>query len=120
MQLTLREQKHEAHLVSVISKLDSEREVLRDERDTLCKALIQAYTRPVYDAWKERYERFRANPKFKEQKDELLELLIAYEHREKIGACTKIIVTNKKEIAAQKLARMKEHLKFGDPVYENQ
>ena len=93
---------------------------MRDERDILCKGLIQAYTRPVYDAWKERYLRFRADPKFKEQKDELLELLISYENREKMGACTKIIVTSKKEIAARRQARMKEHLKFGDPVYNNQ
>jgi len=62
---TIVEQEHEENLVKVIAKLDQSREDLRDERDILCKALIAAYTRPVYEDWKQRYKMFRANPKFK-------------------------------------------------------
>ena len=119
MKETILVQEHEENLVKTIERLDADREDLRDERDILCKALIAAYTRPVYEDWKQRYKRFRANPKFKEQVDEVLELLIQYENRQKKGSCTKIILTDKKEIAAAKVERMKEHLRFGDPVYQN-
>ena len=119
MKETIQEQEHEENLVKTIERLDADREDLRDERDILCKALIAAYTRPVYEDWKQRYKRFRANPKFKEQEDEVLELLIQYDNRQKKGACTKIILTDRKEIAKARAARMKEHLAFGNPVYEN-
>ena len=51
--------------------------------------------------------------------NEVLEILIKYDNRQKFGACTKIILTDREEIAKARVARMKKHLAFGNTAYKN-